>query len=129
MPGARTPPQAMTFDPARRAFVAQGIPITPRDDSGANNPYPVMRLVARGDAGAELASTNVVLPVSDEMDCRACHGSGTAAQAMPAGGWANDPDPDRDDTDATCWPSTTTCSAVSPCSSRRSHGPGTHRRD
>ena len=33
---------------------------------------------ARDGSGAVLATTDIVLPVSDEMDCRACHGSGSA---------------------------------------------------
>ena len=73
-------PQAMAWDAANGWFVAEGVPITPWDDAGARNPYPLMRLVAR-NAGGVLATTDVVLPVSDEMDCRTCHASGSG----PAG--------------------------------------------
>ena len=52
----------------------------------------MMRLIARDADGALLASTDVVLPVSDEMDCRACHASGSGAAAQPAAGWVNDRD-------------------------------------
>ena len=37
-----------------------------------------------------------MLPVSDEMDCRACHASGTQAAAKPAAGWVWDGIPERD---------------------------------
>ena len=37
-----------------------------------------------------------MLPVSDEMDCRACHASGTQAAAQPAAGWVWDGHPERD---------------------------------
>ena len=96
MPGAANGPQPMDFDPAFAWFVAEGVPITPRDDAGARNAYPMMRLVARDAGGAVLAETVVVLPVSDEMDCSACHASGSGPAARPAAGWAADPDPARD---------------------------------
>src|SRR5262249_45128075 len=73
MPGADNAPQPMAFDPAARWFLAEGMPITPHDDGGGINPYPLLRLVARDGGGAELARTDIVLPVSEEMNCRACH--------------------------------------------------------
>ncbi len=95
MPGAANTPRAMRFDPAGSWFSAEGIPITPRDDAGRNNPYPLMRLVAReAVSGTVLARADVVVPVSDEMDCRACHASGTRAE--PAAGWAWNCQPQRD---------------------------------
>jgi hypothetical protein len=96
MPGAANVPQPMTFDAGRRVFGAEGVPITPYDDAHLKNPYPMMRVVVRDAGGALLASTNVVLPVSDEMDCRTCHGSGSAPAARPAAGWVNDCDSNRD---------------------------------
>jgi len=58
----------------------------------------MMRLVARTTGGAMLAFTDIVLPVSDEMDCKSCHtpAAGTSAPAMPVGGWVTDPDPQRE---------------------------------
>ena len=50
------------------------------------NPYPMMRLIAKNGA-TPIATNDIVLPVSDEMDCRACHASGTQATAKPAAGW------------------------------------------
>jgi hypothetical protein len=96
MPGAANQPQPMTLDPAAKWWIAEGIPLTPWDDARRKNPYPLMRLTARAPGGAVLATTDIVLPVSDEMDCRGCHASGTAAAARPAAGWVNDPNPERD---------------------------------
>jgi hypothetical protein len=96
MPGPANQAQAMGFDDLRQWFEAAGIPITPVDDSGQANPYPLMRLTAKTSGGTVLATTDVVLPVSSEMDCRACHSSGSGDAAKPAGGWVDDPDPARD---------------------------------
>ncbi len=96
MPGSSNQPQPMTFDGSLNWFAATGIPITPYDDAGNKNFYPMMRLTARNASGAVLATTDIVLPVSDEMDCRACHSSGSGPAAQPAAGWANDPDSGRD---------------------------------
>jgi hypothetical protein len=92
MPGLANIGQPMTFDVTRRWFAADGVPITPYDDSGRKNPYPLMRLVVRDALGAQLAETSVVLPVSDEMDCSQCHRSNSVTAARPAAGWVNDPD-------------------------------------
>jgi len=96
MPGEANRPQAMAFDSAAATFHADGIPITPNDDAGATNSYPLMRLTARNAQGAVLASTDVVLPVSDQLNCRACHSSDGSAAAQPNEGWVRDPDPERD---------------------------------
>jgi PKD repeat protein len=77
-------------------FHAEGIPITPYDDAGQKNTYPMMRMIAWNSANQPLATNDVVLPVSDEMDCRACHASGTQTAAMPAAGWVWDGLPERD---------------------------------
>jgi hypothetical protein len=96
MPGATNQPQPMTFDATAAWFIAEGIPITPYDDAHQKNTYPLMHLVAR-DANAQvLAATDIVLPVSDEMSCAACHASGASPGAQPLAGWVNDPDPQRD---------------------------------
>jgi len=75
---------------------AEGIPISPYDDLHRKNPYPMMRVIASTAGGAVLAQNDIVLPVSDEMDCRACHASGTQAAAMPAAGWVWDGLQERD---------------------------------
>ncbi len=106
MPGPGNVPQLMVFEstnhPAPGAalkvnwFRAEGIPISPYDDAGRKNPYPLMRLIARDGSGTPLATNDIVLPVSDEMDCRACHASGTHEVARPAAGWVWSGKPERD---------------------------------
>jgi len=96
MPGPVNTPQIMHFDPAFNWLTGEGIPITPYDDSGEKNYYPTMLLVARNASGSVLATTRIVLPVSDEMSCSSCHGSGSGPAARPSGGWINDPDPELD---------------------------------
>ncbi len=96
MPGTANVPQPMFFDPVFHWFIAEGIPITPYDDAHQKNAYPMMRIVVRNGSGALLATTDIVLPVSDEMDCRACHASTSGPAARPSGGWVGDPDPQRD---------------------------------
>jgi PKD repeat protein len=96
MPGAANQARPMTFSASCNCWTAEGIPITPRDDAGARNAYPMMRLVARDAGGTVLATTDIVLPVSDEMDCSACHASGSGAAAQPSAGWAYDADAQRD---------------------------------
>jgi hypothetical protein len=96
MPGPTNRPQEMAFDSAQSLFTAQGIPLTPYDDQGRTNFYPMMRLKAHDATGAVLASTDIVLPVTDQMDCRACHASGSQATARPPAGWVWNCDPDQD---------------------------------
>jgi hypothetical protein len=94
MPGAGNPLKSMNYESAPGWFVAWGIPITPYDDALQLNPYPLMHVVATG--GIKAASTDVVLPVSDEMNCRACHSSGSGPAARPADDWEWNPSPVRD---------------------------------
>jgi len=58
-------------------FVAEGIPVTPVNDSGAWNPYQVAVITVRNSAGAVIATTKCTVPVSDEIDCARCHGQNT----------------------------------------------------
>ncbi|HKW28150.1 MAG TPA: hypothetical protein VJT54_02360, partial [Verrucomicrobiae bacterium] len=109
MPGLNNTPQGMLFEQTNTPvpplpgvttpvnwWRAEGIPISPYDDALKKNPYPLMLLVAR-DAGNNIIATNqIVLPISDEMDCRACHGSGTQTAAEPLAGWVWDGLPERD---------------------------------
>lgn len=96
MPGLANTPQPLTWNADLNWFEGLGIPITPIDDAGHPNPYPMMRLVAKNAAGTVVAKSDIVLPVSGEMDCRACHGSSAGPDAQPAGGWVNDPIAKRD---------------------------------
>jgi hypothetical protein len=97
--GNRTPsltPQPMSFAAANGWYQAEGIPITPVDDKGVKNFYPMVKVVARDAAGNILATAKTVLPVSDEMTCKACHASNTSAAAKPAKGWVSDADAEKD---------------------------------
>lgn len=95
MPGAANTPQTMRFEAASVWFAAYGVPITPYDDQLRKNTYPMMRLAA-SNGNTRVASSDIVLPVSDEMDCRLCHGSGAGPAAAPPAGWTWDPNPTRD---------------------------------
>ena len=53
-------------------FRADGIPILPVDDSGRDNAYPLVRVMAK-QGGVAVAATDVVLPVAAEADCQNCH--------------------------------------------------------
>ena len=96
MPGHNNTPQPMNFTPARATYEALGIPLTAFDDALVHAFYPMMKVVGHDPAGHAVASTSNVLPISDEMDCRACHGSNTSPEAMPSVGWVNNPNPDKD---------------------------------
>ena len=96
MPGTNNAPQTMLFEPTNQPAAgvftpvnwwrAEGIPLSPYDDAHVKNPYPLMRLIAKNGATV-IATNDIVLPVSDEMDCRTCHASGSVAAAKPAAGW------------------------------------------
>jgi hypothetical protein len=69
-------------------FAAEGIPMTPFDDLGRPNAFPLMRIQAAqpaGGLGQVVATVDTVVPVSAEADCFRCHtssidgGSGEAA--------------------------------------------------
>lgn len=96
MPGSANTPQFLDFSGVMNWFEAAGIPITPIDDNRRANSYPMMRLTAKTAAGAVLANTDIVLPVSGEMDCRKCHSSTSGPAARPAAGWVSDPLPSRE---------------------------------
>ena len=104
LPGNRVTskvPQPMTFAPANGWFVAEGIPMTPVDDQGRKNFYPMVKVVAKDIAGNVLATAKTVLPVSDEMTCIACHAStqsldAAANAARPKAGWVNNPVAEKD---------------------------------
>ncbi len=90
-------PKPLVYNSEHNWWEATGIPITPYNDDGEKNYYPLVKVTAKDTNGNTLATTKVVLPVSDEMDCRACHGSSSNyADAKPAAGWENDPDSEKD---------------------------------
>ncbi len=56
----------------RTDWVVTGIPITPLDDDGSENAYP-LAVVTVSQNGQNLAQTQAVVPVSWEISCNLCH--------------------------------------------------------
>ncbi len=97
MPGLANTPQAMTFRTIDNTWIAQAIPLTNYADNGTNNYFPMMRVTATNSSGAVLATTDIVLPISDEVSCGTCHASTSGnTAAMPIKGWVNNSDPSKD---------------------------------
>jgi len=98
--GVKTPSktaQKMTFNATHQWWEAEGIPLTPYNDDGSKNYYPLVKVIAKDNTGKILASVKTVLPVSDEMDCKRCHASNSPnAEAEPKKGWVNNGDPEKD---------------------------------
>jgi hypothetical protein len=91
--GPQTGPQPMTYDAAKRWFTAEGVPITPVDDNGFTNPYPLLRVTAYAkNTNRELAHLDIVVPVAQETDCQNCHATGGTAADDPAIVWSTHPD-------------------------------------
>ena len=97
MPRDATPhgPQPMDWVASAAQFRAFGLPITPTDDAGAYKPFPLMRIRATNTAGTTLSTTDVVVPVATETDCRNCHTTGAMAANDPTVTWSSDPDSER----------------------------------
>jgi hypothetical protein len=96
MPGASNTPKAMEYEPTYDWMAAYGIPLTSTDDAGNINTYPLMRLTGKSGT-TTIATRDVVVPVSTEINCRVCHASGSSSSAQPAEGWVNLlPDAERD---------------------------------
>lgn len=96
-PAPSASPAPMTYDVARGFWKAEGIPLTPYDNALSSNYYPMVKVVAKDLAGNILATTKVVLPVSDEINCSHCHSSGIGdPAAQPSPDWVYDPNPDKD---------------------------------
>lgn len=71
------------------AFVADGVPLTPYNDSTPDQrqPFQLTRLVARSTANGDvLAETTFVAPVSDEINCANCHHDGGVG-GVSTGNW------------------------------------------
>lgn len=54
-------------------FQANGIPVTPIDDSGVWNPFQVAEVTVKDDGGTVVAQTRATVPTSDEIHCDKCH--------------------------------------------------------
>ena len=90
-------PSSMTFNTTHQWWEAEGIPITPYNDDGTKNYYPMVKVTAKDSNGNVLTSINTVLPVSDEMDCKKCHSSnGVSNDAKPLAGWVSNSDSEKD---------------------------------
>lgn len=95
MPGdaPSSAPPAFTWSSAEAMFKAEGIPLTPNDDKGQKNYYPLMRVAAYDKSTNKLlASVDTVLPVSDETTCSNCHATGREAAKAAGVIWATDTD-------------------------------------
>jgi hypothetical protein len=96
-PMSSTTPAPMTFNTVHQWWEAEGIPISPYNDDGTKNYYPLVKVVAKDSTGKILAEVKTVLPVSDEMDCKRCHASTSATNdAKPNAGWVNNADLEKD---------------------------------
>ena len=74
----------MVADPAHDSFMAEGVPVTPIDDDGKENPYPLAHISVRRN-NVVVAETQTVVPVSWEMSCNLCHntpGQSTATDIL-----------------------------------------------
>ncbi|MDM5271979.1 hypothetical protein PGH07_07295 [Sulfurovum sp. zt1-1] len=97
LPTASKTPVELTFNETHQWWQAEGIPITPYNDDGSKNYYPLVKVVAKDSAGNVLAQVDTVLPVSDEMDCKRCHSSTSVTDAAkPNAGWVNHSDEEKD---------------------------------
>ena len=81
MPSFENGPQSFQeYNANHQLFTAAGIPITPTDDAGNYNPYPLMRISAIDKStGTTLSNLDVTVPVSTEMNCDICHNTGNVA--------------------------------------------------
>jgi hypothetical protein len=64
----------MKVDDRNLGFVAQGIPVSPYDDDGTWDPFGTATITVKDSAtGTVLQTSNVVVPVSTEINCQNCH--------------------------------------------------------
>ena len=85
----------MSYNAALGYWEAIGVPTIGYDDKGNFNPYPMAKLNAKV-SGKSVASSSIVVSVSDELSCGTCHASGSDPAAEPASGWVDNPDPTKD---------------------------------
>ena len=81
--------QPMEYSLNKEMFSAEGIPITPYDDTLVNRPYPMMRISAvDAQSGETIGHLDVVVPVATETDCQNCHRTGAMAADDPGIVWS-----------------------------------------
>ena len=103
MPGVDNVAQRFSlFDAGSKTWTALYIPITPVDDSGNKNYFPLYRIDAVDKATQQiLASTVIPLPMAEPMMCSQCHATGNVAaddytsQRYQGIAWSTNPDPDN----------------------------------
>lgn len=84
---------SFTWSASLGMFRAEGIPLTPVDDQGRKNYYPLMRVSAYEKSTSKLLGyVDTVLPISDETTCANCHATGRAAAKEAGVPWATDSD-------------------------------------
>ncbi len=64
--------QGSMLPTGNKDWVATGIPVTPVDDDGTLNAYPLASIKV-SSGGKTLATTHAVVPVSWEISCNICH--------------------------------------------------------
>jgi hypothetical protein len=81
MPGLDNLPQRFTrYDNATTTFTAPYIPITPIDNFGVKNYFPLYKIEAVEKTTQQvLAATVVPLPMAEPMRCETCHATGGVA--------------------------------------------------
>ena len=85
--------QPMDYSASAGWFSAEGIPITPVDDTFATNTYPLLQIAAHDkSSGSKIGSLDVVVPVATETDCQNCHKTGGIAADDQGVQWATDAD-------------------------------------
>ena len=85
--------QPMDYSASAGWFSAEGIPITPVDDTFATNTYPLLQIAAHDKtSGAKIGSLDIVVPVATETDCQNCHKTGGIAADDQGVQWATDAD-------------------------------------
>jgi hypothetical protein len=89
-PMASSTPEPLEWNSLYNWFEATGIPATPIDDNQNTNYFPMVRVTALDGNGQAVASSDTVLPISDEINCNTCHASNTGSSAAkPAAGWVD----------------------------------------
>ena len=89
-------PQSMAYNSTLGYWEAVGIPTINYDDHMSFKPFSMAQVVAKDLNGNQLATSTLVLSVSDEMSCAICHASNSDVNAKPAAGWVNNTNPAKD---------------------------------
>ena len=85
--------QPIEYSLDKEMFSAEGIPITPTDDTLINRPYPLLRISAVDpQSGETIGNLDVVVPVATETDCQNCHRTGAMAADDLAIAWSTNTD-------------------------------------